>query len=174
MVLEKADGKDGSGFGESVSGVAPATEGLFNLANKVDGRSRAANLNKFKASEIVVVHRRMVDQCSRHCRDHREMGNPLTLDEFEDLLRVEFLDDDVASTGTGDRMRRSPSVDMEKGDGMKLYVGVLYREAREDLHRVQIEISMGHHHAFGIGGRSRGVKELGKVIVVDRWRRKIG
>src|SRR5215470_17430121 len=142
MVLEKADGQDGSGFGESVTGIAPATEGLFDLANKVDRRSRTTNLNKFKASEIVVVHRRMVDQCSRHCRNHRKMRNPLPLDELEDLLGVEFLDDDVTSTGTGDRMRRSPSVDMEKGDGMKLYVGVLDRQSGQHLHGMKVENPM--------------------------------
>src|SRR5215467_6000475 len=174
MVFEKSHSKDRGGFGESVSCIAPAAERLFNLAYKVDRRSRSADLDEFETGKIVVAYSRMIDQCGRHCRDHRKMCNPLALYQVEYLLRVEFLDHNMASAGARDRMRGPPSVDMKQGDGMKLYVGILDRQSGQDLNGMKVEIPMSHHHALGIGGSTRGVEKLGQVIVTNLWRREIG
>src|SRR5215470_8653393 len=118
MVFEKAHSKDGGGFGESVSCIAPAAERLFNLAYKVDRRSRAADLNEFKTGKIVVAYSGMIDQCGRHCRDHRKMRNPLALYQVEYRLRIEFLDHNMPPAGACDGMRGAPSVDMKQRDCM--------------------------------------------------------
>ena len=72
----------------------------------------------------------------------------------------------MSAAGESGGMRLAPSVGVKEGNGVEFdgFARDLQRDG--DIERVKIDVAVREHHAFGIGGGSAGVEELGERVLV--------
>src|SRR5277367_5139198 len=64
-------------------------------------------------------------------------------------------------------MRDAPAIGVEKRNGMQLDSASFDLQSQADVHRVQVHVAVGEHHAFGIGASATGVEKLGQGIFIN-------
>src|SRR5271156_1419196 len=64
-------------------------------------------------------------------------------------------------------MRDAPAIGVEKRNGVQLDGASFDLQSQADVHRVQVHVAVGKHHAFGIGAGAAGVEKLGQGIFIN-------
>ena len=92
----------------------------------------------------------------------------LRFDQAENFLGIETLDHDVLSAQQSKEMRHAPAIGVEERDGVEFDVSIFHLERQADVQSVKVHISVGEHHALGIGAGAAGIEKLGQSVFVDR------
>src|SRR5271156_5550648 len=64
-------------------------------------------------------------------------------------------------------MRDAPAIGVEERNDVKFNGGSFDLQSQADVQRVQIDVAVGEHHAFGVGAGAAGVEKLGEGIFVN-------
>ena len=91
----------------------------------------------------------------------------LLFDKAENFFGIEALDHDVSSAEQSEEMSHTPTIGVEERDGVEFDGSFVDLECHTDVQSVKVHISVGEHHALGIGASAAGIEKLGQSVFVD-------
>src|SRR2546426_9721913 len=109
----------------------------------------------------------MVDEGDGHRGDHLQPGHTLALDELENGYRVEFLDHHVGAPDDRNDVRGAPAIYVKERHRIEVDVTVAAVERDRSVERMEVEVAVGQHDAFGVRRGPAGVKKFGDAVFVN-------
>ena len=169
--LGQAAGEGGRRLGHAVAADDRAPERRLELLEQRRARRRAAHRDLPHAGDVAVVDRDGWSSTSRAMAGTRNRRvTRWRLHQPQDLPGLEAGEQHVDAAEPGDVVRGAPAVHVEQRDRVQHDVLAGQAHGEGAVHGVQVEAAVAEHRSLGQPGGARGVEDLGRRPLVDRWR----